>query len=586
MADIFDFSNPNTMGLLGAMAGLGQAAMPSRLPVPLASVFGQAASGMAQGAQAAQAYQKAATENALQKLTLQGWQNYMNAMGGQPSQQPQASQPMQMPQQAQSSAQPSAAPSGLDLSKLSPAEQAYLARKDPAAFSNGVQNFQQTSIQAANPPIPPGVKTPIPAGMTSGQGQATLDPLAMLQQAQRGMFPGGPGAAMFGPAASLYEKTLGQGYQGVRMPDGSLGVAPLNGIDQVRFMLSHADAAGRTAGEKQQHIDPATGAWTNDAGSLDSARNSAFATSSGTSQGSLPAELTKIGAQGAQTRQTEAYKTSLENANTTVSVPDGMGGTKLMLRGDANAIAQQNSAPPLPDTLDSKDMVSKTTGTVIPAPKGQIPMKMGSAPNPEWIKEEQAWSSALPTSYQTEQKLLTLSNALKMTQSGWGAESKAKVGAMLQSIGVSMPKGGTLDKWLGNPAEVQKIIHENMLTTMGTLKDMIPSGSRITQMEFDRIGKALANPNLQPEANYTLLSEAIGALRQNRSLMNSWQEAKSTGWSNPFAYQQAWFAKNPTSGFVSQAEKEIGPLKGMKVELPAGVTAADIQAELARRGMK
>lgn len=586
MADIFDFSNPNTMGLLGAMAGLGQAAMPSRLPVPLASVFGQAASGFAQGAQAAQAYQKAATENALQKLTLQGWQNYMNAMGGQPTQQqPQALQPTQMPQEAQTPAQPATTPAGLDLSKLTPYEQAYLARKDPTAFSNGIQDFQNTSIQAANPPIPPGVKTPIPAGMTSGQGQAALDPLAMLEQARRGMFPGGPGAAMFGPAASLYEKTLGQGYQGVRMPDGSLGVAPLNGIDRVRFMLANNEALGKSMGEKQQGIN-AAGEIAPLPGSLSSAQQSAYAGEYGKSQGGLPAELTKIGAQGAQTRQTEAYKTSLENANTTVSVPDGMGGTKLMLRGDANAIAQQNSAPPLPDTLDSKDMVSKATGTVIPAPKGQIPMKMGSAPNPEWIKEEQNWSAALPTSYQTEQKLLTLSNALKMTQSGWGAESKAKVGAMLQSIGVSMPKGGALEKWLGNPAEVQKIIHENMLTTMGTLKDMIPSGSRITQMEFDRIGKALANPNLQPEANYTLLSEAIGALRQNRSLMNSWQEAKSAGWSNPFAYQQAWLTKNPTSGFVEQAKNEIGPLKGMKVELPAGVTPADIQAELARRGLK
>lgn len=560
MPDIFNFSDPNTMGLLGAMAGLGEAAMPSRMPVPIGAVLGKAASGLAQGAQAAQAYQKAQQENALQKLTLQGWQNYMNAMGGQQSpQQPQgAPQAPQIPQVVQTPNQSSIAPSGLDLSKLSPAEQAYLARKDPTAFSNGVQNFQQSSIQANNPPLPPGVKTPIPAGMSSGQGQAALDPLAMLSQARAGMFPGGPGAAMFGPAASLYEKTLGQGYQGVRMPDGSLGVSPLNGIDRVRYMLANNEALGKGMGEKQQQFD-AQGNIVPMAGSLESAKQSAYAGEYGKSQGGLPAELTKIGAQGSETRRNEAYKTALENANTTVSVPDGMGGTKLMLRGDANAIAQQNSAPPLPETLDAKDMVSKSTGTVIPAPKGQIPMKIGSAPNPEWIKEEQSWSSTLPMNYQTEQKLLTLGNALKMTQSGMWADHKADVYAAMKALHIPISNSMQNDV-----SAVQTIIHENMLSTLGTLKEtMAGTGSRMTQMEFDRISKAMTNAGIQPEANQQILAEAIGTLRQNRALVNSWQEAKTSGWSNPFAYQQSWLAKNPTSGFVEQSRSDLGPLKGM-----------------------
>lgn len=51
MADLLDFSNPNTMGYIGLLSGLGQAAMPSRLPVPTGAVMGMAASGLAQGQQ-------------------------------------------------------------------------------------------------------------------------------------------------------------------------------------------------------------------------------------------------------------------------------------------------------------------------------------------------------------------------------------------------------------------------------------------------------------------------------------------------------------------------------------------------------
>lgn len=43
-------------------------------------------------------------------------------------------------------AQTPAGPQGLDLSKLSPQQQAFLARQNPQAFANGVQDFQKTSI--------------------------------------------------------------------------------------------------------------------------------------------------------------------------------------------------------------------------------------------------------------------------------------------------------------------------------------------------------------------------------------------------------------------------------------------------------
>jgi hypothetical protein len=57
------FSDPTAMGLLGLAQGFGQAAMPSRMPVPMGAAIGMGAAGLGQGAGAAQAYQRAQLQN-------------------------------------------------------------------------------------------------------------------------------------------------------------------------------------------------------------------------------------------------------------------------------------------------------------------------------------------------------------------------------------------------------------------------------------------------------------------------------------------------------------------------------------------
>jgi hypothetical protein len=52
------FSDPTSMAVLGAIAGLGQASGASRLPVTMSSVLGGAAGGFLGGAQAGQEYQQ------------------------------------------------------------------------------------------------------------------------------------------------------------------------------------------------------------------------------------------------------------------------------------------------------------------------------------------------------------------------------------------------------------------------------------------------------------------------------------------------------------------------------------------------
>lgn len=60
-----DFSDPNTLALLGATAALGQASMPSRLPIPTGAILAQAAGAM--GPAAAAGY-KSRLEQAQTKL--------------------------------------------------------------------------------------------------------------------------------------------------------------------------------------------------------------------------------------------------------------------------------------------------------------------------------------------------------------------------------------------------------------------------------------------------------------------------------------------------------------------------------------
>jgi hypothetical protein len=52
------FSNPTIAGLLGAAGGFAQAAMPSRMPVPMGAAIGMAGQGLMQGAASAQDYRK------------------------------------------------------------------------------------------------------------------------------------------------------------------------------------------------------------------------------------------------------------------------------------------------------------------------------------------------------------------------------------------------------------------------------------------------------------------------------------------------------------------------------------------------
>jgi hypothetical protein len=216
------------------------------------------------------------------------------------------------------------------------------------------------------------------------------------------------------------------------------------------------------------------------------------------------------------------------------------------------------------------EALTTTHGTLVPPLTDQAPLPKTPAEAKSvvdaWQKTKEGWNSSLQPGYQAEQRLHTIANVFKTMQTGYGAEQKAHVASLLKSIGLTLP--GDV---LGDPAKVETAIHENYVETLQQLKATTP---RFTQMEFRALSENKEHPNLQPEANLTMLSEDIGQLRQARDLPRDFVTAQQHGWRDPQSFEQAWLRQNPLKGYVDNVRKEIGPLKGMAPEEVVGSKAA------------
>ena len=184
---------------------------------------------------------------------------------------------------------------------------------------------------------------------------------------------------------------------------------------------------------------------------------------------------------------------------------------------------------------------------------------------PQWAETENEWSKALPSNYVAEQRGLAIADALKKTQSGSWATEEATVAASLHAVGIDLPP-----EVLGDPAQVQRALKDNFAQTLATIRQF---SSRPAASELILGQKNYSNPNLQPEANLSILSETVGQMRWERALMQDYTQAKRMGWKDPQDFQQAWTQLNPIQKFIDQTKSEIGPLKGMAqgpADLPKG----------------
>lgn len=81
---VFDaLTDPTTSALMGLAQGFGQASMPTRMPTPLAAVFGQGIGGLQQGLATGQALKRSDIQNQQARIGLDWYRNMTNPQQGQ-----------------------------------------------------------------------------------------------------------------------------------------------------------------------------------------------------------------------------------------------------------------------------------------------------------------------------------------------------------------------------------------------------------------------------------------------------------------------------------------------------------------------
>ena len=172
------------------------------------------------------------------------------------------------------------------------------------------------------------------------------------------------------------------------------------------------------------------------------------------------------------------------------------------------------------------------------------------------------WSQAVGPAVQAQQRLETLTGVLRSAESGAWATEQAAWNARLRALGLPMIGSN-------NPADVQIAAHENILQTANFLKSVSP---RFTQKELFTTSEQMPGPDLLPQTNAALISEAMAVLRRAQQLPQDWTNASQLGWRDASGFENAWNQLNPMSQSVAWERANMGPLKG---EAPSfeGMTA-------------
>lgn len=231
------------------------------------------------------------------------------------------------------------------------------------------------------------------------------------------------------------------------------------------------------------------------------------------------------------------------------------------------ATAGQPAAPPRP--VFNTGVIPPITAQSMPG----SPKELEPYVTKIWPETVDGWTNAVEPARSAEQRLMTMADAFKAVQTGTWTTEKADINARLKSLGL-----GPI--FSNDPAEVEKALHENILTTLPLLKAATP---RPSQIEFMSVSENREHPNLQPAANLRMLSEDIAMVRQAQQLPLAWSLAKAQNpnWHNPQDFANAWYASNPIGPAVDAVKQQIGPFAGMGKPMDAA-TAASANDAIAR----
>lgn len=217
-------------------------------------------------------------------------------------------------------------------------------------------------------------------------------------------------------------------------------------------------------------------------------------------------------------------------------------------------------AAPGSTVQDPNKPIQSPRGTLIPPNSLAAPISGTTdelnARSKDFAETVDKWGNATSGNYQTLQRLDAMTNALKVYQSGPISEHLSEIRNYLNNAGIT-----SFDSWFQNPADAQIIIKNNIQAAIGQLD---ASGfTRQTQGELFALQKNLANPGLTPAANQAILAQGIGIVRWEQAMMDDWADAKRAGWRDPQDFERNWDRLNPLNAYVTKAQADIGPLRGM-----------------------
>lgn len=456
----------------------------------------------------------------------------------------------------------------------------------PKLFGGGQPAQPQPAAQAqpAPQPSPVQAQSPMPQ-MAQGAPQAMTSPSAPMMpsapSAPQGGLLGGGGTQTDDPVAQriLNQRLFGADLTPVQKIIVSQGGNPYDPKYQPLLKDEATKASGVTpiiGGERPgvpiQHYDPASGTYQVQPGAYDILKQGAAATEAG----KYPFEIGKIGATGAQERQTKGYEQGLKNQNTLVPMYDPQTQTtKMVTQADALAISQgRQPAVALPNGAGGASAVGlqkdgsyhTANGTVIPAPQSIGPKPTGfqseassgqKATQATYEKTIQGWEDSVQPAQQTEQRFQAMAQAFKLLGGPTGAwtEGRAEIGRHLIAAGIPQDVVDRVIK--ADPAQAQIILKNNFGTSLSTLS--AAKLGRITQNEIFALQDNLPNVKLEPAANMAITAQGIGIARQQQALARDWHVAQQLGYPDPYSYEDQWSKANPLQGFVDKATQELAP---------------------------
>lgn len=523
MAGIYDYlSDPNTMALLGATQGFGQASLPSRLPVPFGAVVGQGAAGALGGVRQAndsQLERQQATGLGIQNLNsaLQYnlWAPYLGL------------KPLDMSQGGSASPQSMPTPTGGLLS--SPSMQAPAPTPSQVAYTGGMP---QVGVPAMNAP------TGAPAGQT-GNPQALNNIYSLPPPLLAKM-----GIPVPPELTTLYIAGMGPGTPQYKNAITNLAVKG-TGVNPV--------IGGDRPGVPAQSYDLAKGTYTPMPGQFNTMTQGAAATEAG----KYPFELGKIAATGAQTRQTQA-----QGATLATGIPNaGVGGV-----GGGTPTTQPPQKSKFPD-------ITTPQGTVVPAAIGKQTIGPGTAQAEGDIAlsgdTEKAWLQVRPVVEQSIVRGNALVAALKDVQTGGWVSERADLANNLRGLGLDRAADAIMAA--KDTSAAKEAINFGVMDTLGQLKTINQgTGGRILNSEFQALFERGINPNTPPQALHDIIAQMMGGAYQTSNMIDDYYATgrPQAGWRLANQFQSAYYKANPMQNFVDYATKAMGPFKGMGTQAP------------------